>query len=172
MLIAPAAAAEQPAAAPLTDQQREQLLAQRDRLMEQAGQLQKEGKPAEAMGPARQVLAIDRQLYGASHVEVAMALEWLARLAEAAGDFASAIPLREEEVEMGARLFGKDHWLVAEPRLALEHARLVMRLDPAARERLAAARPASLGQALRVSSITPADITVLAIHLARIGAER
>jgi tRNA uridine 5-carboxymethylaminomethyl modification enzyme len=36
-----------------------------------------------------------------------------------------------------------------------------------ARERLAAAQPRSLGQALRISGITPADVTVLAIHLAR-----
>ena len=36
----------------------------------------------------------------------------------------------------------------------------------AAREKLSQIRPRSLGQALRVSGITPADVTVLAIHLA------
>ena len=36
-----------------------------------------------------------------------------------------------------------------------------------ARQRLSEVRPRSLGQALRVSGITPADVTVLAIHLAR-----
>jgi tRNA uridine 5-carboxymethylaminomethyl modification enzyme len=36
-----------------------------------------------------------------------------------------------------------------------------------AREKLRAARPRCLGQALRISGITPADVTVLAIHLAR-----
>ena len=35
-----------------------------------------------------------------------------------------------------------------------------------AREKLARIRPANLGQALRISGITPADITVLAVHLA------
>ena len=35
-----------------------------------------------------------------------------------------------------------------------------------AREKLAVVRPRSLGQALRISGITPADITVLAVHLA------
>ena len=38
-----------------------------------------------------------------------------------------------------------------------------------AREKLRAARPRCLGQALRISGITPADVTVLAIHLARRG---
>ncbi len=35
-----------------------------------------------------------------------------------------------------------------------------------ARERLAAIRPGNLGQALRISGITPADVTVLSIHMA------
>ncbi len=38
-----------------------------------------------------------------------------------------------------------------------------------AREKLQAIRPRCLGQALRVSGITPADITVLQIHLATLG---
>ncbi|MFP4435200.1 MAG: tRNA uridine-5-carboxymethylaminomethyl(34) synthesis enzyme MnmG, partial [Phycisphaerae bacterium] len=38
-----------------------------------------------------------------------------------------------------------------------------------AKQRLAAIQPRTLGQALRISGITPADVTVLAIHLARVG---
>jgi len=45
--------------------------------------------------------------------------------------------------------------------------RLVKSLRHEARERLAAIAPRTLAQALRVSGITPADITVLAIHLAK-----
>jgi tRNA uridine 5-carboxymethylaminomethyl modification enzyme len=36
-----------------------------------------------------------------------------------------------------------------------------------ARQKLAKFTPRSLGQALRISGITPADVTVLAIHLSR-----
>jgi tRNA uridine 5-carboxymethylaminomethyl modification enzyme len=36
-----------------------------------------------------------------------------------------------------------------------------------ARQKLIRFMPASLGQALRISGITPADVTVLAIHLER-----
>jgi tRNA uridine 5-carboxymethylaminomethyl modification enzyme len=42
---------------------------------------------------------------------------------------------------------------------------VISHLRAEAKEKLAAVRPRSLGQALRVSGITPADVTVLAIHL-------
>jgi tRNA uridine 5-carboxymethylaminomethyl modification enzyme len=42
----------------------------------------------------------------------------------------------------------------------------VPHLRAEARQRLAAIAPATLGQALRVSGITPADVTVLMVHLA------
>ncbi len=45
----------------------------------------------------------------------------------------------------------------------------VSHLRHEARERLGEVRPRCLGQALRTSGITPADVTVLAIHLARRG---
>jgi tRNA uridine 5-carboxymethylaminomethyl modification enzyme len=41
----------------------------------------------------------------------------------------------------------------------------VMHLRAEARERLSVIRPATLAQALRVSGVTPADITILMIHL-------
>ncbi|MBT3199350.1 MAG: tRNA uridine-5-carboxymethylaminomethyl(34) synthesis enzyme MnmG [Phycisphaerales bacterium] len=47
----------------------------------------------------------------------------------------------------------------------------ISHLRAEARERLAEIRPRSLGQALRISGITPADITVLAVGLARAGRE-
>ena len=43
----------------------------------------------------------------------------------------------------------------------------ISHLRAEARERLAAIRPRSLGQALRISGVTPADITVLAVGLAK-----
>jgi tRNA uridine 5-carboxymethylaminomethyl modification enzyme len=43
----------------------------------------------------------------------------------------------------------------------------VSHLRAEAREKLQAIRPRSLGQALRISGLTPADVTVLAVHLAR-----
>ena len=45
--------------------------------------------------------------------------------------------------------------------------RQVPHLRAEARERLEAIGPGTLGQALRISGITPADITVLMVHLGR-----
>ena len=38
-----------------------------------------------------------------------------------------------------------------------------------AREKLSAIRPSNLGQAMRISGITPADVNIVAIHIARLG---
>jgi tRNA uridine 5-carboxymethylaminomethyl modification enzyme len=43
----------------------------------------------------------------------------------------------------------------------------VIGLRNEARQKLAKFTPRSLGQALRISGITPADVTVLAVHLDR-----
>jgi tRNA uridine 5-carboxymethylaminomethyl modification enzyme len=41
----------------------------------------------------------------------------------------------------------------------------IMHLRAEAKEKLSAFRPATLGQASRISGITPADVTVIQIHL-------
>ena len=47
----------------------------------------------------------------------------------------------------------------------------ISHLRTEARERLASIRPRSLGQAMRISGVTPADITVLAVGLARASSQ-
>ena len=48
---------------------------------------------------------------------------------------------------------------------------IVPHLRMEAREKLSRLRPRSLGQALRVSGITPADVTILSIHLVKAAAQ-
>ena len=48
----------------------------------------------------------------------------------------------------------------------------ISHLRAEARERLSTIRPRSLGQAMRISGVTPADITVLAVGLARLGSQQ
>jgi tRNA uridine 5-carboxymethylaminomethyl modification enzyme len=101
---------------------------------------------------------------------------------DASGDLAGLYrrqPAALESVAVDARYAG----YLAKQRKALQHMQelddkllpedldyaAVSHLRQEARERLAQVRPRSLGQALRISGITPADITILAIHLARPG---
>ncbi len=48
----------------------------------------------------------------------------------------------------------------------------ISHLRAEARQRLSTIRPRSLGQAMRISGVTPADITVLAVGLARLGSQQ
>ncbi|MDP6046723.1 MAG: tRNA uridine-5-carboxymethylaminomethyl(34) synthesis enzyme MnmG [Phycisphaerae bacterium] len=48
----------------------------------------------------------------------------------------------------------------------------ISHLRAEARERLSTIRPRSLGQAMRISGVTPADITVLAVGLARVSGQQ
>jgi tRNA uridine 5-carboxymethylaminomethyl modification enzyme len=48
----------------------------------------------------------------------------------------------------------------------------ITHLRAEAKEKLLAFRPATLGQAARISGITPADITVIQVHLKKHSAEK
>ncbi|HSH39341.1 MAG TPA: hypothetical protein VK993_11190, partial [Chthoniobacterales bacterium] len=46
---------------------------------------------------------------------------------------------------------------------------LIPGLRPETREKLSAAKPANIGQAGRISGITPADLAIIAVWLGRAG---
>ena len=99
------------------------------------------------------------------------------------GLYAALPPLSEEvreQVEIMARYDGyieKQRTQVERFR-ALEDTLLPESLDYAAldglrleaRQKLAAQRPRSIGQASRISGVSPADVAVLLVHLKRLGA--
>ena len=60
----------------------------------------------------------------------------------------------------------RDKWFSDHAPLTIDYAK-VTGLRHEARQKLSKFTPRSLGQALRISGITPADVTVLAIHLKR-----
>jgi tRNA uridine 5-carboxymethylaminomethyl modification enzyme len=124
------------------------------------------------------------QLLRTTRVEGALALDWMRRpevdwkvlarhvpaAAAVPADVASRVEIRvkyagyiarqERHIEQLAKL---------ETRLippSMDYAR-VIGLRNEARQKLSRFTPRSLGQALRISGITPADVTVLAIHLDR-----
>jgi tRNA uridine 5-carboxymethylaminomethyl modification enzyme len=110
--------------------------------------------------------------------------EWLRRPEVSLGDLASMAasldlsgygPQAREQVEIGIKYAG---YLAREKRQIEKFAELerwkvpaefdygaVPHLRMEAREKMSVHRPMSLGQALRISGITPADVTVLMVHL-------
>jgi tRNA uridine 5-carboxymethylaminomethyl modification enzyme len=82
------------------------------------------------------------------------------RLVEIRIKYAGYIDRQDKQIERFAQMESK---LIP---ASLDYAR-VHGLRNEARQKLTQFTPRSLGQALRISGITPADVTVLAIHLDR-----
>jgi tRNA uridine 5-carboxymethylaminomethyl modification enzyme len=85
----------------------------------------------------------------------------VARRVEIRVKYAGYIARQERHIEQLSKLEGK---LIP---ASMDYAG-VMGLRNEARQKLSRFTPRSLGQALRISGITPADVTVLAIHLDRV----
>src|SRR5262245_10618952 len=71
---------------PLTDAQKEKLK-ERDRLMAEADKLGNAGKFTEMVAVVEKLLAIEREIFGEVHEEVAVSLDWLGRIHESRKDF-------------------------------------------------------------------------------------
>ena len=84
------------------------------------------------------------------------------RLIEIRAKYAGYLARQDEQIERMAKMEQK---LIPS---TVDYA-AVAGLRNEARQKLAKFTPRSLGQALRISGITPADVTVLAIHLSRRG---
>ena len=149
-----------PAADQRSPEELEAKLQERDRLMRRVRQLRAEGQLDEAVTVAEQILAIEREVYGAVHEEVAGTLQLLAGLHEQAGQWEAARQRRREVLEIYRKLYASpDHpkrWRVTDARLALEDAERLARMSADERERL------KVADALEVE----------ASQLARIGRQR
>jgi tRNA uridine 5-carboxymethylaminomethyl modification enzyme len=84
----------------------------------------------------------------------------IARLVEIRSKYSGYIARQDKQIERFAKL---EHKLIP---TSMDYAR-VTGLRNEARQKLIKFTPRSLGQALRISGITPADITLLALHLDR-----
>src|SRR5262249_19617821 len=82
-------AKEQPKPPALTEA-RKKRLAERDRLFAEAGKLAATGKAAAAISTLEKVIALERELFGNIHEDVAGTAEWLAELHEQGEDFPAA----------------------------------------------------------------------------------
>jgi CHAT domain-containing protein/tetratricopeptide (TPR) repeat protein len=139
-LVAGVAGAQpaEPKSVPLTKEQQERLK-ERDQFSKDARKLWTAGKWTEAMAVAEKMLAIDREVFGDVHHQVAESLQLLARMHTARDDFPAARRACQEILAIQTKLLGARHWKVTDARIALEDVERLARLAPADRRRLAEA---------------------------------
>jgi CHAT domain-containing protein/Tfp pilus assembly protein PilF len=136
-LVSGAAGAEAPESkpAPLTKEQQEKLR-ERDRFSKEAVKLRTQGKLTEALAATAKVLAIEREVLGNVHQQVAGSVQFLAELHEAREDFPAARKARQEVLAIKIKLLGAQHWQVTDARIALEDVERLARMEPTDRRRL------------------------------------
>lgn len=144
LVAVPRSAAQQPppgaptAARPLTPQQQERLR-ERDRLWKEMQRLRAAGQLPQAIAALEKVLAIEREILGRDHEDVAGSLQTLAGMREQQGEFAAARQARREVLQIRVQRNGQDHWRTGDARRALAQTELLERLTPAQRAELARA---------------------------------
>jgi CHAT domain-containing protein/Tfp pilus assembly protein PilF len=90
-----------------------------DQRRQKALRLRQEGKLAEAVAAAEQVLAIEREVLGEAHADVAETLEWIASVQEEREEFAAAREARKAVLAIVTKLYGEKDWRVTDARLTL-----------------------------------------------------
>lgn len=126
---------ERAEAAPLTAEQQEKLK-ERYRYGKQAQELRRQGKLEQAIAAAEKMLAIEREMYGDVHEDVAGSLERLAEMHEESEAWDAARQAREEVLDIKTKLFGNDHYKVTDARLALANLERIARLTNKQRQEL------------------------------------
>jgi CHAT domain-containing protein len=104
-------------------------LKQRDPHERRAREFFRAGKLAEAAKEAEAMMAIEREVLGDRHRDVAGSLELLARLYSRMGQWAAALKAARNLVEVKTALLGAEHWDVAVARVWRDDLERVSKLD-------------------------------------------
>jgi tetratricopeptide (TPR) repeat protein len=104
----------------LTEEQKARLK-ERNQYLAEANRLRKAGQLPETIATLEKALAIDRQVFGDRHEEVALSLESLAQVHEIRADWTAGRKARQEVLAIRSGLYGKDDWRVTNARLALAY---------------------------------------------------
>ena len=96
----------------------------RDRLEKEAGKFQSEGKLAEARAAVGKSLAIERDVFGDAHTDVAASLAWLMDRCLQAEDFPAAREYGKKALAARKQLHGESHWRTTDAQLDLEDVEL------------------------------------------------
>ncbi len=117
----------------------EAALKERDRLRDQAQELRKAGKLAEAIAAAEAMLGIERKILADGHEDLAVSLNFLAGMYLEREDFAAATRSRQEALEILRKRNAEAHWKVIDARLALEDVNRLAKMTSDRRQKLAEA---------------------------------
>ena len=118
-----------PAAKPLTAEQQDKVK-ERNRLANEAVELQKAGKLAEAAAANEKGLALSREVYGPNHAAAATFLDRIGRARFKQEAWAAARAAYRELVAVRAALYGSDHWQTTDARTALADVDRYEKLTP------------------------------------------
>jgi CHAT domain-containing protein/tetratricopeptide (TPR) repeat protein len=118
------------------DEARKARLAERDRIRREAWAHRREGETTKALEAFRAVLAIEREVLGEVHEDVARSLASIGRLLRGRGEFAEAREVLTKRLEILSKLHGPEHWKLTRPRLELEDVSLWEALTEEQRRRL------------------------------------
>jgi tetratricopeptide (TPR) repeat protein len=112
----------------LTSEQRQRLMAERDKRKKEAEEFESRGNIAEAIDAAEKMIALEQQVYGDIESSASW-WEWIAVRYQRREDFASAKIARTEVLRIRTKLLGPDHWQVLDARLALTQVEHIAQLD-------------------------------------------
>jgi tetratricopeptide (TPR) repeat protein/CHAT domain-containing protein len=125
----------EPPKSPRTREQQEKLK-ERDRYGMETDRLRREGKLVEAVIAAEKMLAIERQVFGDVHEDVAGSLEQLAEMHEQREDFAAARKARRGQLAVQVKLYGEKDWRATDTRVLLSDVDLLGKLETEQRRQL------------------------------------
>lgn len=135
-----------PVSQPLADEavantdknQRKERLAERDQLAELTEKLQIEGKLPEAIQAATAMLAIEREVLGEVHDDVAGSLSYLSELSQMAGDLDGTARWSQAALELEIRLHGEKSHQVRKAQATVTQVDMLRRLTPEQMQRFRA----------------------------------
>jgi CHAT domain-containing protein/Flp pilus assembly protein TadD len=143
----PTAAAKEPpavpAAAALTPAQQKRLK-ERDALLRESEVSRSQRNWTRAIAARNKALAIEREVLGDSHPDIADSLSNLAEMSEEAADFPAAAQYFQRALEMKTQILGEKHWKTIDARLDLNDCQHLAKSTLEERSRLRDAEDAFL----------------------------
>ena len=123
----------------LSKEERAKRLAGRNRGQWDFGYLLNQKKYADVLAKAEHDLAIEREVLGPLHDDVAVSLSWIGASQEKLGNYPAAVAARREQWTIYRKLYGDGDWWTIDARDDVRRLEAITRLDAKQRERVAEA---------------------------------